>query len=170
VHPLTADPKFVSISSGFTTGLNSVAGFALQSTSPAINAGLEISGRPNMDYMGNAVPSDGAVDIGAFEFQKSSSSEETNQLIPSTTELKQNYPNPFNPSTIIEFTVKATGYATVEVYSILGARAVTLFQGIAASGKVHTVTFDASTLPTGIYFARLKTGTVSAVKKMLLVK
>jgi hypothetical protein len=166
----TADPQFINPVAGFTTGLNSVAGFALKSTSPAINAGIVVPRRPNQDYLGNPVPSNGAADLGAFEYQPGNGIGEESGMVPCSTQIKQNYPNPFNPTTSLDFTVAATGAAAVDVYSVLGVKVATLFRGNAKSGQVYKLTFDASRLSSGVYLYQLTSGSVVLTKKMILMK
>jgi hypothetical protein len=84
--------------------------------------------------------------------------------------LSQNYPNPFNPSTRISFTVEMRQVASLQVYNTLGQLVVTLFEGDAEAGMFYERTFDASRLPTGVYFARLESGEKQLLMKMLLVK
>jgi len=169
VHKITADPQFASISPGFTTGLNSVAGFALQSTSPAINAGLAISGRPDKDYLGNPVPSDGTVDLGAFEYQKVNEVIEGSNLVPSATALKQNYPNPFNPVTVINYQLRVAGSVKLVVYDLLGREAAVLVNAERPAGT-YSISWNAVHMPSGVYFYRMTTGGFTQTKQMLLVK
>ncbi len=169
VHKITADPQFVSIASGFTTGLNSVAGFALMSTSPAINAGLAISGRPDKDYLGNPVPSDGVVDLGAFEYQKVNGVTEGSNLVPSSTALKQNYPNPFNPVTVISYQLRVAGSVKLVVYDLLGREAALLVNAERPAGT-YSVSWNAANMPSGVYFYRMTAGDFTQTKQMLLVK
>jgi hypothetical protein len=84
--------------------------------------------------------------------------------------LAQNYPNPFNPTTTIEFTVPQSGRATMKVYNVLGQEVATLFEGNAEAGRINTVRFNASNLPSGLYFYTLKSTCASDTKRMLLTK
>ena len=84
-------------------------------------------------------------------------------------ELEQNYPNPFNPSTSIEFRIPESGFVSLKVYDILGNNVATLFNNYLFVGK-HKVDFNASGLPSGIYFYQLKTGNYLETKKMILLK
>jgi len=84
--------------------------------------------------------------------------------------LAQNYPNPFNPSTLIEFVVPKSGVATVKVYNVLGQEVASLFDGNAEEGKIYTARFDASELPSGLYFYTLRSAGKVETKKMLLMK
>ncbi len=80
-----------------------------------------------------------------------------------------NYPNPFNPSTTISYELSATGYVTLKVYDILGREIATLVSRSESAGT-HSVTFDASRLPSGVYFYRLTAPGINLVRKMLLTK
>ena len=91
-------------------------------------------------------------------------------LAPQEFALVQNYPNPFNPSTTISFSVPENGRATLKVLNILGQEVATLFDRAAEAGVQQRATFDASNLPSGMYFARLEFGKQASVKRMLLVK
>lgn len=84
-------------------------------------------------------------------------------------ELNQNYPNPFNSQTVMEFTIPNREMVRIEVYDVLGRRVKTLMNKILEPGK-HSVSFDASGLPSGVYYYRLTAGTFTAVKKLLLLK
>jgi hypothetical protein len=84
--------------------------------------------------------------------------------------LAQNYPNPFNPSTKIEFTVPEGSFVTLKVYNTIGQEVATLFSGFADAGKIQQVTFDASRLPSGLYFSRLDYAGQHIVQKMTLMK
>jgi len=84
--------------------------------------------------------------------------------------LAQNYPNPFNPSTLIEFVVPMTGHATMTVYNVLGQEVASLFDGNAEAGKINTARFNASNLPSGLYFYTLRSATQTETKRMLLMK
>jgi hypothetical protein len=89
---------------------------------------------------------------------------------PGTFVLTQNYPNPFNPSTVIEFVVPQSGHATMKVYNVLGQEVSTLFEGNAEAGKINTTRFDASNLPSGLYFYTLRSAGKADTKWMLLLK
>lgn len=83
--------------------------------------------------------------------------------------LEQNYPNPFNPTTNIEFRISNFGFVSLKVYDVLGKEIVTLVNEEKPAGQ-YDVEFDASGLPSGIYFYRLTAGSYSATKKLVLLK
>jgi hypothetical protein len=89
--------------------------------------------------------------------------------VPERFTLEQNFPNPFNPSTNISFTLARGGFTTLTVYNLLGQKIATLIAENLTAGS-HEIRFDATNLSTGVYFYRLQSGALSAVKKMLLVR
>jgi hypothetical protein len=91
---------------------------------------------------------------------------------PLSIELSQNYPNPFNPATEIKFVVRQDmilSHTTLRVYDILGRAVATLVDGRIQPG-MHTVRWDASGSPSGIYVARLVSGKETMSRKLLLLK
>ncbi|HUI30282.1 MAG TPA: Ig-like domain-containing protein [Candidatus Acidoferrales bacterium] len=83
--------------------------------------------------------------------------------------LFQNYPNPFNPTTSIGYELPTISYVTLKVYNVLGEEVAALVEARQDSGN-HTVTFDASRLPSGIYFYRIVADNFSAIRKMAVIK
>lgn len=81
----------------------------------------------------------------------------------------KNYPNPFNPETNISYTLKASGNVKITVYDRLGREVTVLVDAVQNEGE-HIVTFNASNLPSGVYFYRVKTSDKIEVKKMVLAK
>jgi hypothetical protein len=91
-------------------------------------------------------------------------------------ELYQNYPNPFNPTTKINYQLPQSGFVTLNIYNILGREVATLVNEQKNQGR-HSVEFDASKLPSGVYFYRLRAtpgggqaGDFIQTKKMILLK
>ncbi len=88
---------------------------------------------------------------------------------PTTFALGQNYPNPFNPSTTVRYSIPQAASVTVEVYNILGQQVRILQNGFQPAG-IHSVSFDASRLPSGVYFCTIRFQGTSITKKMMLLK
>src|ERR1035437_4844849 len=86
-----------------------------------------------------------------------------------TYSLYQNYPNPFNPSTAIKYQIPQSGKVTLTIYDILGKEVARLVNGYKNAGN-YNINFDASNLPTGIYFYQLKVNDFVSLKKMILIK
>jgi hypothetical protein len=90
------------------------------------------------------------------------------KIIPKHFALNQNYPNPFNPATTIEFALPVASNFTLTVYNVTG-QVVKTFEGNAEAG-FQQVTWDASTVSSGVYFYKLNAGNYSSTKKMVLIK
>ena len=83
--------------------------------------------------------------------------------------LTQNYPNPFNPVTTINYSIQNSGNVQLKVYDILGNEVVTLVDEQKQEGS-YSIKFDASKLPSGIYFYRLISDNFISTKKLILLK
>lgn len=86
-----------------------------------------------------------------------------------TYSLEQNYPNPFNPTTTISFTLPANQFVTLKVFNSLGEEISTLVKGNLDQG-VHSISFNANGLNSGLYLYRLESGSQVEVRKMMLLK
>jgi hypothetical protein len=84
--------------------------------------------------------------------------------------LAQNYPNPFNPSTVIEFAIPQSDFVSVRVYNLLGQEVANVFEGNVEGGRIYSARFEASTLPSGLYFYTLRTTTKTVTKRMVVMK
>ncbi len=89
--------------------------------------------------------------------------------MPASIALDQNYPNPFNPTTTISYQLSAVSNVTLKIFDVLGREVETLVSGRQTAG-VHTVTFDAGNLSSGVYFYRLEAGAYHDTKKLLILK
>ncbi|MCG6960166.1 PQQ-dependent sugar dehydrogenase, partial [bacterium BMS3Abin03] len=92
-----------------------------------------------------------------------------NSFVPFTYNLEQNFPNPFNPTTKIMYQIANRGFVSLRVYNILGNKVATLVNEEKPAG-IYIVEFDASSLPSGIYFYHLQTGSFISTKKLILMK
>ena len=96
--------------------------------------------------------------------------EDIESELPSEISLSQNYPNPFNPTTNIEFSLPATQRVTLKVYNMLGQEVATLLNNEQVTAGLKTISFDASSLASGIYLYRLTGQNTSLIRKMTLIK
>ncbi|PWN07633.1 hypothetical protein DDZ15_05090 [Rhodohalobacter mucosus] len=85
------------------------------------------------------------------------------------TALEPGYPNPFNPTTNIRYRLAQQADVTVEVYDTGGRRVATLVSRQQQAGT-YTVPFNASNLASGIYFVRMRAGSVTNIQKLTLIK
>jgi hypothetical protein len=83
--------------------------------------------------------------------------------------LAQNYPNPFNPITTIRFAVAGSGFVTLKVFDMLGQEVATLVNELKMPGS-YIVQWDASTMPSGIYFYRLTAGAFVQTRKLIVTR
>jgi hypothetical protein len=90
-------------------------------------------------------------------------------VVPISFSLEQNYPNPFNPSTTIRYSLPHSDYVKLFVYDVLGRQVAALVNKKQDAGVYETL-FDASLLPSGVYFYRLSIGTFTQTKKMIMLK
>jgi hypothetical protein len=74
---------------------------------------------------------------------------------PSNYFLADNFPNPFNPSTKIQFGLPEGAVVSLSVFDVLGCEVQQLATGYYSAGY-HTITWNASDLSSGMYFARLR--------------
>jgi hypothetical protein len=92
-----------------------------------------------------------------------------NSSLPVKCFLYQNYPNPFNPNTLINYSVAKEGNVKLTVYNIMGKKVADIINENKPAGN-YSVNFNASDLPSGIYFYKLEAGSFSQIKKMILIK
>ena len=92
----------------------------------------------------------------------------TNELV-TDFRLEQNYPNPFNPVTNIQFNIPNREFVSLKIYDVLGNEITTLINEEKLAGG-YNVQFDASNLPSGVYFYTLAAGSFNQTRKMLLLK
>lgn len=109
------------------------------------------------------------IDSVQYGFIVSIDEQQTHPILPTIVELYQNYPNPFNSSTIISYQLNRSSPVVLEIYNSLGQKVKTLVNELQPPDN-YKVRFDASNLPSGIYYYRIQVGGFSQQKKMLLIK
>jgi len=134
-------------------------------------AAMEITGLPDGDF-GNSFTFDYIYQPEGRRFFTSDStvvSSEETSLAPTEFLLSQNYPNPFNPATQIEYSLSSNSNVLLQVFDLNGRMIQTLVNQQQQTG-VYTVSFNAQKLATGIYLYRIKAGSKTITKKMMLIK
>ncbi|MDP1676601.1 MAG: T9SS type A sorting domain-containing protein [Bacteroidota bacterium] len=94
---------------------------------------------------------------------------EATVTVPDAYTLIQNYPNPFNPTTNIRYQIAKEGFVKLSIFDILGREVAMLVNGVQSKG-LHTSSFNASLLNSGVYFYKLETAEFTKTMKMMLVK
>jgi photosystem II stability/assembly factor-like uncharacterized protein len=89
--------------------------------------------------------------------------------LPTGFALEQNYPNPFNPSTTIVFHLRERSFVSLKVYDVLGREIATLVSEELYAGD-YSVTWEAASFPSGVYFYQLRAGPYVGTKKLMLVR
>jgi flagellar hook assembly protein FlgD len=89
--------------------------------------------------------------------------------LPGDLTLSSNYPNPFNAKTTISYDLPKAGSVTIGIYSILGSKVQSLVSEYQSAGT-HSIIWDATNMPSGTYFYKIKTGEFTETYKMLLLK
>lgn len=84
-------------------------------------------------------------------------------------EIRGNSPNPFSNVTTISFELQETSPVRVTVWDVSGSRVAVLIDGTMSAG-IHDVRFDASSMPSGIYFVQLQTDRTRLTHKMTLTR
>jgi tetratricopeptide (TPR) repeat protein len=79
------------------------------------------------------------------------------------------YPNPFNPSTQFAFRLDKAGHVSLRVFDILGRKVAVLLNEEKEPG-MYRATWNASNMPSGLYFARLESGGTAMMQKVLLLR
>jgi len=93
----------------------------------------------------------------------------SDQQLPEEFLLLPNYPNPFNSATVIKYRLPTSCYVQLEIYNLVGQRVATLVDQRQPAGH-HSVTWNASSLSSGIYFYRLQVGDSVQTRKMVVIK
>ncbi|MBX2821342.1 MAG: T9SS type A sorting domain-containing protein [Rhodothermaceae bacterium] len=96
--------------------------------------------------------------------------ETANEPIPPTHSLNlEQFPNPFTNRTTLQYTLDAHAPVRLSVYDLLGREIEVLVDRTEPAGT-HTIQFDGSHLPAGIYYARLESANSQLTKKLVLVR
>ncbi|MDP8240179.1 MAG: T9SS type A sorting domain-containing protein, partial [Candidatus Hatepunaea meridiana] len=78
-------------------------------------------------------------------------------------------PNPFNSKTHISYSLDVDADVTLSLFDLSGREVAKLVDSPMTSGK-HSISWDASDLPSGIYLCRLSAGSKVKTAKLALVK
>ena len=79
------------------------------------------------------------------------------------------FPNPFNSFTTVRYSLPNPDFISLRIYNPLGQQVFTVFEGNMPSG-FHSIGLNSETLPSGLYFIRLKSWENTAISRMVLVK
>ena len=133
--------------------------------------GSDVHGRDWFLYVYDAVANDQGSLLGwsmdvAWQVPESATPHETS---PQSFSFSANYPNPFNSETHFRFSLARTGPVKLVLYNILGQEAARVYDGKLDAGD-HDLLFEAASLSSGVYIARLSSQSASLSRKLLLIK
>lgn len=92
-----------------------------------------------------------------YEHPENQLSVSQDPIIAMNNSLEQNYPNPFNPVTNISFSLESDARINLTVFDISGRKLIEVLKDNLYSAGRHTIKFDGSYLPSGVYFYKLST-------------
>lgn len=129
---------------------------------------------PDADYKWFVLASDdsgftSSTDTLVFHTPKATAIGEDITGIPEIFDLQQNYPNPFNPKTRFRYDLPRAADVKIELYNIMGQRALTLINEKKPAGY-HFFDLEANSLASGLYFYVIRTSQNYKVRKMILIK
>ena len=88
---------------------------------------------------------------------------------PNDFKLSQNYPNPFNPSTTIRYSLQYSSQVRIAVYNVWGQEVAKLVNEFSTAGD-HSVSWNAGSFASGIYFCQMTIANNRRTIKMALIK
>jgi len=88
---------------------------------------------------------------------------------PKRIQVSPNYPNPFNPVTTIDFSLDSSTEIFLKIYDLLGNEVASLAEGFFPSGT-HSIVWNASNFPAGIYICKISSDYITYTQKMILLK
>jgi len=80
------------------------------------------------------------------------------------------HPNPFNPVCALEFEIDEEADVTLQVFNIRGELVGAPIKEKEMQPGVYSLTWSGRNLPTGVFFARLSSGSRTVTKRMVLLK
>jgi len=122
---------------------------------------VRFEAKNNMTGVTNPLAYDGSLEATAITIKDG--------VVPVKFALEQNYPNPFNPITTINYSIPKASKVKLTIYDALGRKVADLVNERQEIGA-YEVTFDASSLASGMYFYQINAGDFIKTQKMILLK
>ena len=174
--------------SGWTIGINDsglVIGLAQQTGNPIpagegvltsigwniqelnqLSGTIEISELSTSGYFGSEISNE----VGSGIILNPDLNIHSSSLIPKYTELHTAYPNPFNPAVKIPFDITKENIVELSVFNINGKKVKELIPSKVMKPGKYIIEWDASFIPSGMYFYTIRAGSFFQSKKMILLK
>lgn len=100
------------------------------------------------------------------------SNDQSNSKSKDITSLQQNlsaFPNPFSNKISFSFKAAGQGNTTLKLYDMNAKMLAIIFNGVMQKESLHTVNFDGSKLPAGMYMIRLQNTSGTSEKKLIKI-
>jgi hypothetical protein len=123
----------------------------------------------DMDIQGQYLFTTSETDFHVYQVDALTGAATPEGITPHEFTLYPCYPNPFNPNTVIRFSLPHVEHAKLTIYDVTGRQVKVLANEVLDAGE-HRVTFDGSSLASGIYFARMQGRDFVGIQKMVLLK
>ncbi len=120
-------------------------------------------------YLFGGMKSDSSLSDALYRYKIEDTQIETMDQTPNVFCLYPNYPNPFNPKTTIQYAIPKAGRVSLRVFDLQGKQVKLLVNQYQSPGN-HSISFNGSELPSGVYFYKLEIGRHTQIRKMLLIK
>ncbi|MBC8175531.1 MAG: T9SS type A sorting domain-containing protein [Candidatus Marinimicrobia bacterium] len=151
--------------------------YALSDSSLCIDAGVKDTiglNLPEYDLAGYPRIVGGRIDMGAYEWQGTTSIRESNTDINPESYLLRNFPNPFNSKTTISFQLPIASQTNLTIYNINGQLVKTLMNAYASIGNYQLIwngkNNSGQSVPSGMYLIKLSANRNVTRAKILLLK
>jgi hypothetical protein len=89
--------------------------------------------------------------------------------LPADFSVSNAYPNPFNPTTSLNINLDAASHVSVKVFNVMGQLVDVVTEGQMTVGE-HPISWDASTVASGVYFINTEVGSSLSSQKVMLLK
>lgn len=139
--------------------------YKVSADAPGYNKGTSTSASVSYDAVGNPVTTTTNLSISGVLGNDGGNVSNS----PNTFAMEQNFPNPFNPSTTISYTMAQSSNVTLKIYNVIGQLVETLVDSYQEAGS-YSISFNATSLSSGVYFYRLEAQGAVVTKKMTLLK
>ena len=155
---------FTDISGNYSIDGIGAGSYTVSVDKPGYNEPTAQTSNVGYDLSGN--PQNGTVN---FSMENATGVTGSTPVQPTEYSLGQNYPNPFNPTTRFSYSLPSAGPVRLTVYNVIGQAVAQLVNGYQNAGQ-YTVSFDGTSLATGVYFYQLEAGSSNIVRRMILLK
>ncbi|MBD3383748.1 T9SS type A sorting domain-containing protein [candidate division KSB1 bacterium] len=106
---------------------------------------------------------------GALSIGEATSVQADREAKPMDLRIHPLYPNPLNGHTVLRIDLPQQLPVKVVLYNLLGQRLKTIVDESLPAGN-HTIHVDVTTLASGVYFAFVQAGTITARQKIVLIR